>query len=174
MTQSECGNVNVTIKGHQARHQSRRLYMFFLKKSVSVHFILKDVHQMLAVPPESTWGSVEHRKHMELAKLPETKTRLLLLSSTCIGTGPDFPLSLRQHLKIRLACLWTARCGVQLGFVSPPPPAAVVSPCCVRGEVWNAAPVAAHCRLSLWYVRVDTEVHSFVQEFNSLTQLRER
>lgn len=156
--------------------EQKAVYVFVFK---NLCFILKDVHQMLAVPPESTRGSVEHRKHMELAKLPETKTRLLLPSSTCIGTGPDFPLSLRQHLKIHSACLWTARCGVQLGFVStllppPPPPAAVVSPCCVRGEVWNAAPVAAHCRLSLWYVRVDTEVHSFVQEFNSLTQLRER
>lgn len=119
MTHCECENVNVTIKGHQARHQSRRLYIFFFFNLCPC--ISSSKMCTKPVPPEPTWGSMKHRKHMELAKLPETKTRLLLPSSTCIGTGPDFPLSLRQHLKIHSACLWTARCGVQLGFVSPPP-----------------------------------------------------
>lgn len=126
MTHCECENVNVTIKGHQARHQSRRLYIYFFK--ICVHAF----HPQRCAPNQYRQSplGMKHRKHMELAKLPETKTRLLLPSSTCIGTGPDFPLSLHQHLKIHSACLWTARCGVQLGFVSPP--AAVVSPCCVR------------------------------------------
>lgn len=114
------------------------------------------------VPPEATWGSVEHRKHMELAKLPETKNQVVVafkhlhrhrarLSSVAAST-------FKNSLGVSCGPLAVASSSA----LSAPPPAAVVSPCCVRGEVWNAAPVAAHCRLSLWYVRVDTEVHSFV------------
>lgn len=130
---------------------------------------------MIAVPTVATWGRVEHRRHTELAKLPDTKTVLLLHSSALVqfGTGPNFH-SFRVNIQKSTRRVRGPLAAASTSGLSAPPCRRCVTLLCVRGEVWNAAPVAAHCRLSLWYVRVDTEVHSFVQEFNSLTQLRGR
>lgn len=91
----------------------------------------RGIHQMIAVPTVATWGRVEHRRHTELAKLPDTKTVLLLHSSALVrfGTGPDFH-SFRVNIQKSTRRVRGPLAAASTSGLSAPP-AAVVSPCCV-------------------------------------------